>query len=88
MSGDELRVEQSEAAIFQPGDQVDEGDLARVAGSREHALAEERAAEMHAVKPSHKLSVLPDLHGVAMAQRKQFAIKAPDAPIDPGRPPA
>jgi hypothetical protein len=88
MPRDELRVEQGEAAIFQPGDKVDEGDLARIARSREHALAEKRATKMHAVKPSGELPVLPDLDRVAMAQREQLAIKAPDAPVDPGRAPA
>jgi hypothetical protein len=33
MSGDELRVEQGEAAIFEPRDEIDEGDFARVAHS-------------------------------------------------------
>jgi hypothetical protein len=33
MPGDELRVEQGEAAIFEPRDEIDQGDLARVAHS-------------------------------------------------------
>jgi hypothetical protein len=49
VSGDELRVEQGKAAIFQPRNQIDERDLAGVAGSGEHALAEKGAAEMHAI---------------------------------------
>jgi len=49
MAGDELRVEQTEAAIFQSGDEIDERDLAGVARPREHALAEKGTAEMYAV---------------------------------------
>jgi len=67
---DELRVEQSEAAIFQSGDQIDQRDLARITPSGEHALAEERAAKMDAVQTSHELSGLPHLDRVAMAERK------------------
>jgi hypothetical protein len=49
MAGDELRVEQGKAAISQPGDEIDERDLARIARPREHAFPEERAAEMDAI---------------------------------------
>lgn len=49
MSGDELGVEQGEAAIFEPGHQIDQRDLARVSRTAEHALAEKGASEMHAV---------------------------------------
>jgi hypothetical protein len=49
MPGDELGVEQGEAAIFEPGHEIDQRDLARVARSAEHALAEKRPAEMHAI---------------------------------------
>jgi len=83
----ELRVEQGEAAILKPGDEINEGDLARIARSREHALAEERAAEMYAIEAAGELAVLPDLDRVTMAQREQLAIKAPDARVDPGRAP-
>jgi len=88
MPRDELGVEQGESPILQSRDEIDESDLARVAGSGEHALAEKGAAEMHAVKPTDKRAVLPDLDRVAMAEREQLAIEAPDAPVDPGRAPA
>ena len=84
MTGDELRVEQGEAAISQPRHQIDQGDLARVAGAREHAFAEKRAAKMHAVKPAGERAVLPYLDRVAMAEREQLPIEAPDASVDPG----
>jgi hypothetical protein len=85
MPGHELRVEESEAAIFEPRHEIDERDLARVARAAEHALAKESAAEMHAVQSASELPVLPHLDRVAMAEREQLTIKAPDAPIDPGR---
>jgi hypothetical protein len=88
MPGDELGVEQGEAAIFEPGDEIDESNLARVAGSGEHALAEKRAAEMHAVKPARQRAVLPHLDRMAMAEREQLAIEASDAPVDPGATPS
>jgi hypothetical protein len=49
VAGEELRVEQLEAAEFETRHEIDERDLARVASPRKHALAEKRAAEMHAV---------------------------------------
>ncbi len=67
MSGDELRVEQGKAAIFEPRHQINQRDLASVALPREHALAEERAAEMDAVEPAGERTVLPYFDGVAMA---------------------
>jgi len=70
MPGDELRVEKREAAIFQPGDEIDQRDLARIPGLGEHALAEEGAAEMYAVKAADQLAILPDFHCVAMAKRE------------------
>jgi hypothetical protein len=85
MAGDELGVEQGEASISQPRHQIDQRDLARVAGSREHALAEKRAAEMHAVESAGEHAVLPHLDRVAMAKREQFAVETPDARVDPGR---
>jgi len=44
MGGRELRVEQHEAAAAQPRHEMDEGHLAGVGHSAEHALAEERPA--------------------------------------------
>src|SRR5687767_10977777 len=45
-----LRVEQLVAAVAQALHEVDEGDLARVALEVEHALAEERRPDAHAVE--------------------------------------
>lgn len=88
VTGDELRVEQGESAVDQSRHEIDERDLARVARLGEHALAEEGAAEMHAVKSAGQRAVLPYFDRVAMAERKKLAVEAPDAGIDPGRAPA
>ena len=85
MSGDELGVEQGEAAIFQPRHEIDKRDLARIAHAGEHAFAEEGAAKRHAVEPARELAVLPHLDRVAMAEREEVTIEASDAPVDPGR---
>ena len=45
-----MRVEQEEVALAQAFDEVDEGDLAGVAGAVEHRFAEERPAERDAVQ--------------------------------------
>ena len=50
--GDELRVEQLEAAGSQPRDEMHERDLRSIARAVEHALAEEGAAERDAVEPA------------------------------------
>ena len=54
-----LRVEQREAARAQALDQRRQRDLRRVGHAVEHRLAEERAAERHAVQPAGQLAVLP-----------------------------
>ena len=50
----------------------------------EHALAEERAAEAHAVEPADQLAVLVGLDAVAMADVVELAIERADARVDPG----
>ena len=76
MLGDELGVEQREAARPQPRDQIDQGDLAGVAVAREHALAEERGAERDAVEAADQLAVAPALDAVGMAAPVQLDIEA------------
>jgi hypothetical protein len=67
MLGHELAVEQPVAADLQPRDQPGERDLRGVAAAREHAFAEEGAAERDAVEAAGELAVLPafDRMGVA-----------------------
>ena len=62
------------SAGAQPRHQMHQGDLGGVAGAMEHALAEEGAAEAHAVKPADQLAAVIDLDGVAMADVVKLAI--------------
>src|SRR3954468_3224632 len=82
--GHELRVQQLEPAGLEPGHEMHERNLGCVAGAVEHALAEEGAAEGHAVKTADKGIALVDFQAVAMAAIVQLAIEDADARIDPG----
>ena len=84
MLGDILGVEQGEAAGDQAGDEMDQRHLRGIACAVEHALAEERAAEVDAVKPADQGIVLPHLHAVAMAEAGEPGIEGADAAVDPG----
>jgi hypothetical protein len=53
MRRQELGVEQAVAAESQPGDQVNQGDLARLALAAEHALAEKDGPDRDAVQATH-----------------------------------
>ena len=84
MLGHELGVEKTEAADDQPRHQVDERHLAGVAGAAEHALAEEGAADRHAIEAAHQLAAGPALHAVGEAAVEEGAVEAQDLVIDPG----
>src|SRR3954465_14093678 len=56
MIGHELRVQQLEPAGLEPGHEMHERNLGRVACAVKHALAEEGAAECHAVKTADEVS--------------------------------
>src|SRR5689334_13056421 len=84
MLGDELGVEQAIAACLKPRDKMHERDLRRIARAMKHALAEEGAAQRHAIEAADQFDALIDLDGVAVAALEQCAIDAPDARVDPG----
>ena len=65
--GQELAVEQGEAAEPEARHEMDEGELGGVAGAAEHALAEEGAAEDHAIQAADQGLALPDLDRMGMA---------------------
>ena len=88
MVGDELGVEQLEAAGLEARHQMHQRDLRGVARAVEHALAEEGAAERDAVKPADQLALEIDLDAVAVPALVQLAIEAADALVDPGARPA
>ncbi|ENN85990.1 hypothetical protein RHSP_16060 [Rhizobium freirei PRF 81] len=84
MLGGELGVEQSEAALPQTLDEMDEANLGGVRAAGEHALAEERRTERDAVKPADQSVALPCLDGMRMADMVQGEIKRTDRLVDPG----
>ena len=67
MVGHELGVEQPIATGPQALDQGDQRDLAGIPLVREHALAEERRAQRHAVQPADQPPVAPALDAVGVA---------------------
>ena len=86
MGGEELGIEQTEAAAAQALDQMHQGDLAGVGLAAEHAFAEEGAAEDHPVKPADQFALAPALHAMGRAALVQGNVEALDVPIDPGFP--
>src|SRR5262245_32221543 len=88
MLGDELGVEQTEAARDQPRAQEHQRHLAGIARVGKHALAEKGAVERHAVEPADQAAADPGLHRVAVAGVEQIAVKAANAAVDPGGAPA
>src|SRR5947209_18269795 len=84
MRRDELRIEKPELAPAQARDEMDECDLRGVATRVEHALAEERRAEAHAVQAADEPAFEPGFHCVDVSAVEQRAIQPPDRPVDPG----
>ena len=70
--GHELGVEQPEAAPDQAGHQMHQRHLRGVAPAREHALAEEGAAQRDAIEAAHQLVALPALHAVGVTHVVQL----------------
>jgi hypothetical protein len=83
MVGHELAVQKLEAADAQPRNQPGQRDLGRVRHRTEHALAEEGAAQLDAVKAANQLLLVPHLHGVGVAQAVKFEHRLLDFRIDP-----
>src|ERR1700738_5170699 len=84
MRGDELDVEQPEAAAPQARHEMDECDLARIGDAGGHALAEEDGADMDAVEAADQTVVDPDLDAMRCAAVEQCGIEGDDLVIDPG----
>jgi hypothetical protein len=61
MFGEKLRVEQRVAAHLQAGNQMHECHFAGITLAREHALAEEGAAEADTIKTTDESIVAPTL---------------------------
>ena len=83
MRGQELRIEQLESAQFQSGDEMGEGHFAGVGLMREHAFAEERAAQPHAIKPADQPAVAAAFERMGVAAGMQRGIEAQNLVVDP-----
>src|SRR3546814_9045274 len=64
--------------------EMDEGHLARIGDSAEHALPEEDAAQRHAVQAAGELARKPALDAVRMAHAVQRRVELDDLVVDPG----
>src|SRR5215831_16965572 len=86
--GRELRVEQAETAFAEPLDQGDETHLRRVSAARlgpaEHALAEERRADVHAVEAADQRAVAPRFDAVREAVREELDVRGDQPRRQPG----
>ena len=84
MVGHELAVEKLEAADAQPRHQPGQRHLGGIGPQREHALAEEGAAERDAVKAADQLLVLPAFDRVGVAEPVEQIVALLDLAVDPG----
>src|SRR5436305_309399 len=67
-----------------PRAQMHQRSLRSIAGAVEHALAEESAAERHAVEPADQIVAVIDLDAVTMVAFVKLAVEDADARVDPG----
>ena len=67
MLGHELTIEKREVAGLKPSDKPGEPDFRSIPHAAEHTLAEEGAAELHAVKPADELASLTHLDRMGVA---------------------
>jgi len=83
MLGEELGVEKNVTTFDQARDEVDEGHLAGVGLTAEHALAEERGTQRHAVEPAHQFALAPALDRMRVAGCMERGVEADDLAVDP-----
>src|SRR5437868_13216444 len=83
MVGHELAIEQAEIADLEPSDEPGERDLRGVPFAAEHALAEEGAAQLHAIDSADEVGAVPDLDRMGMARRVQSEHRPLDVGVDP-----
>ncbi len=67
----------------QPPHEVHKGHFRRVGRCREHAFAEEHAAERHAVKSSHQVVPVPSFHRVGQPEVVEFDVGLDNVVRDP-----
>src|SRR5262245_7482190 len=80
----ELAVEQVKSALDQPRHEMDQRHLRCVALAAEHALAEERRTDRHAVNAADQLALEAALDAVRAAAPVQLGIELDDRCVDPG----
>src|SRR5215813_12220787 len=78
MRRQELGVEQEVAAETQPGDEVNEGDLARLALAAEHAFAKKDAPDRDTVQATRQHAVAPALHTMRCTAGEECRVEAHD----------
>jgi hypothetical protein len=83
MLGHELAIEKGEVPDLEARDQPCERDLGRVGAAAEHALAEEGAAELHAVKAADQPILVPDLDRMSVARAVERQHGALELGVDP-----
>src|ERR1041384_1847951 len=84
MVGQKLGVEQAVSAGLESRAEMHQRALRGVARAVKHALAEERATQVDAVKTTDERRAVIDLDRVAVADLEQAAIERADLGVDPG----
>ena len=73
-----------EAADLQARDEPGKRDFRRIGHPAEHAFAEKRPAELHAVESADQLGAVPDFDRMGVARRMKRQHRAFDVGVDPG----
>jgi hypothetical protein len=83
MVGNELHVQEREPADPEPGDKMDEGDLAGIGFNRKHALAEKCASERQSVEAASQSSIPPRFDAVRVTKPVELTENSAYFRIDP-----
>ncbi len=84
MLSHELAIEQREVAGLQSGHKPRQRDFGCIGRAAEHALAEERATELHAVEAAYQFIALPDLDRVRVTRAVKRNHCMLELGVDPG----
>jgi len=83
VAGDELRIQKPEPTELQARDEMGQRHLAGVALAAEHAFAEERRADLHAIEPADQRAIAPAFHRMGMPHAVKRRVKREDLIVDP-----
>jgi hypothetical protein len=81
--GDELAIEQLEAAHLEARDKISQRDLGSIAFAAEHTLPEKGTTKPHAIQAADQLPVAPGFDRMGMAASMQIGIGRLDRRVDP-----